>query len=416
MGNPDQGLKGRGPLGTGVTNPGDGGDAVVVDKVRFSEIRPPETTHYKRIWFGTANNSMPALFEFKPQSHWLWGVQIHDPFLRSHELSFKPGTRRDWYEVGDLVLYTSMPEWKLKENFPELAEEDEEDSLIGTLVLGFLLGPPEDYKIAYKITRILPFGDGTGKIELVPILVLDDKTFVELEKRMVRTAHEFNGWWIANSVAAPLIAFLNAAATVFYEVAMGAATGGFSSAARGGARGAALFTLKQARRYVATRVVARKIVVNLAKGSVKATIAATTEFLRVFAKTYKSESTKQTLAQRAGGEIDRHAYDVAIRKAAGASAAKFITSLLNISLDKMLKNAGYGKIQEEFSKRIIQAFGTNIPAIFTKSLANAWANESQRKGAFEETLAKELYNEVLASMKSIVGIDFKSVGEALSKQ
>ena len=415
MGNPDHKLRGRGPLGVGATHALDG---------RWSpecsvEHRPPsstapQTTNYFHVWFGWVDGR-PVLFEYEPQTHWFWGAQIHEPYMRKQELSFKPAKNRSWYEVGDLVLHWEMDERRLIRDYPELAPPPgEEDSVLTTLAMGFLLGPPDDYKVSYKITKITPSSDGDGKIELTPVLVLDDKTFIELDRQEVRTQLQLNGWWTISLSMGALLAVMKPVVKFYYEAAWALASGGASTAARSGGRQAILFTLRQARRRIATRILARKIVTGLAKDSTKATLAATQSFAKTFAKTYEDESKKQGFANQSGKELDRHAFDVALTKAAGAFVATFITQLLNMQLEGGLKGSGYSEIEKELTKRIVQAFGTNIPSYFTKAIADAWAAEQQVPGTFADNLGKALIKELKGGFTSIVSIDFKNVGQSLA--
>ena len=357
------------------------------------------------------------LFEYEPQTHWFWGRQIHDPYLRRKNLTFKTKKPRSWYEVGDLILYTSMDERRLVRFFPELKPpQGEEESVLKALALGLLLGPPDEYQVAYKIARISPSEDGKGTIELVPTIVLDDKTFVELESRRTRSQLELSEWWTIHSVTAPLLAIMRPLAIIYYEAALAVATGFVGSVARAGARRAALFTLRQAMRVSATRILARKIVVGLAKDSGKATVAAATSFSKTFASTYRIEAQKQRIADRSkGAEVNRRAFDVALTKAAGAAVASFVSTLLDLPLSRMLKSSGYGEVEKELSKRIIKAFGTKVPATFVKAIADAWAAELQRPGAFDEAFGKAMQSELKARFKSLVEIDFKSICKSVAE-
>jgi hypothetical protein len=180
------------------------------------------------------------------------GQQADKPYQRRRELTYKPKTNRSWYEIGDLVLYEELEEWRLIERYPELA---------------------------HKITKITPTGSGKGKIELSPVLFLDDKTFIQLEKIAVRNQLDLSFWWASIDIANSLLAFMRPAAKIFYEASWALASGGIGSAARGGGRHA---------------------------------------FISEFAKNYRSESKKQGLASRAnaGKNVDRKSFEVALKKAA----------------------------------------------------------------------------------------------------
>lgn len=408
MGNRVDGLRGRGPLGVGKTYSTDGR--------RYNPgTTVPKATQHLRVWFDW-NRGVPALFEFEPEYHWFWGQQADKPYQRRRELTYKPKTNRSWYEIGDLVLYEELEEWRLIERYPELAPPPgEEASVLANLVIGLLLGPPDEYKLAHKITKITPTGSGKGKIELSPVLFLDDKTFIELEKIAVRNQLDLSFWWASIDIANSLLAFMRPAAKIFYEASWALASGGIGSAARGGGRRALLLTLRQARRHIATRIVARKFVVYLSKNSAKATMAGTRAFMNEFAKTYRSESKKQGLASRAsaGSNVDRKSFEVALKKAAGAFASSFITTLLDIGLDKVMKDSGYSAIQNAVSKRIIQAF-TGAPEMFIKAISAAWAAEAQNPGSFDDQLAKNMFSELKARFTSLAKVDFKNIGESLS--
>jgi hypothetical protein len=194
-------------------------------------------------------------------------------------------------------------------------------------------------------------------------------------------------------------------------------TGGIGTVTRSGARGVALLTLRTAMKRTFTRRLARKIVVNLAKDTTKAILAGTMKFATTFSKTYYTEAKMQRLANRtrSGQAVDRLVYDVSLKKAAGEFVATFITTLLDLRLDKLLKETGYSAIQQELSKRIIQAFGTNIPATFINGIAKAWAAEDQHPGSFPNQLAKELLSELKNRFTSLVKVDFKKAGEAIMK-
>jgi hypothetical protein len=72
---------------------------------------------------------------------------------------------------------------------------------LASLVIGLLLGPPDEYKLAHKITKITPMDSGKGKIELSPVLFLDDKTFIQLEKIIVRNQLDLS-FWLASRASA----------------------------------------------------------------------------------------------------------------------------------------------------------------------------------------------------------------------
>ena len=151
MGNPHNGLHGQGPLGVGATYPLDGHRQCIATNLRresrASKCTAPETIQYLRVYFGWAKGR-PALFEYTPQTHWFWG-QLDKPYKRQRKLSFKTKKPREWYEVGDLILYEETEEWRLVERYPELAPPpNEKQSVLASLALGLLLGPPDELKLA----------------------------------------------------------------------------------------------------------------------------------------------------------------------------------------------------------------------------------------------------------------------------
>ena len=378
----------------------------------------PKTTEWKHVWFGWANGK-PALYEYEPQYHWFWGIQYDKPFIRKLDLTFPPKDKtRTWYEEGDLILPESMTERKLFQAYPELAPPPgEEDSVLSDVLTGLILGPPDEYNIVHKIKKLTVGNNGEGTIELTSILVLDEKTFLELETSIVRNRSDFGFWFGVARSLGPLIRLMKGYVTVLYEVMMAVGTGGVSSVGRGVGRKALLMTLKAARRRVATRILARKIMTSLAKNSTKATLAGLKAFATTFAKVYRKNTDQQKLAQQkaAGKDIDRKAFDVALKEAAGAFVAAFVSALLGSSVDKIVKNSGYSEVQQEISKRIINAFGTNIPAVFINGIAKAWAAETQNPGTFEESLGKSLIDGLKSAFTSLVSVDFKKVGETLAK-
>lgn len=415
MGNPEHGLHGQGPLGVGATFPRDGRrqnvDPNASRETAISKKPPaPDTTRYLRVYFGWARGR-PALYEYEPQTHWFWG-QLDKPFKRKRKLSFKTKRKRDWYEVGDLVLYEETAEWRLVDRYPELAPPPgEKESAVASLAMGLLLGPPDDLKLAHKITKITPRAAGKGEIELTPILILDDKTFIELEKRAVRTQLELSGWWGANKIAESLLSVMRPVAKIFYECSMAMATGGVGAAGRGAARRAALFTLRRARRHVASRMVARKLVVYLAKDTGKATVAGTAAFCRDFATVYRARSRQQRT-----GKVERDPFRNALIKGAGSFAASFISTLLGVKLDRVIKRADYGPVREAIANRIIQSFAGGIPEVFIKAISTAAAAETNKRGTFASTLESELLKELKAHFSSMVTADFKLIGESLANR
>jgi hypothetical protein len=237
-----------------------------------------------------------------------------------------------------------------------------------------------------------------------------------LEKGAVRDQLALYNWWAANGLTETLLAVMRPAAKVFYEASWALASGGLGGVARGGGRRALLFTLRQARRHIATRILARKFVVYLSKNAGKATVAGSNAFIGEFAKASRSESKKQDLASRTseGSKVERRAFEVALKKAAGAFAASFIATLLDIGLDTLMKDSGYGPLQAAISKRIIQVFGTGIPEMFIKAISAAWAAESQHPGSFADSLGKDMFSELKARSTSLVKINFKNIGESLA--
>ena len=156
--------------------------------------------------------------------------------------------------------------------------------------------------------------------------------------------------------------------------------------------------------------------VRLSRDTGKATAAGTLAFIREFAKVYRHESRGQKVARRTkqGQQVDRRAFEAGLKKAAGAFAATFISTLLGLGLDKVMKEAGYGKVKEAIAKRIIQSFAGGMPEVFIKAISSAWAAEAQHPGSFGSALEKELLTELKAHFSSMVTADFKQIGEALA--
>jgi hypothetical protein len=434
MGNPKQTHHGCGPLGSGVTYPHDGRQQCFVSNRARSDavsgtlrdleaqrhgdrvIRAPETTRHLRVAFGWAHG-VPAVFEYAPERHWFWGENLEKPFTRKRQLTYKPAKPRQWYTVGDLVLYESLDEYRLIKRYKELAPPPgEQEPALSTLVLGLLMGPPEDYNIAHKITRIEPRGNGQGHVELTPIVFLDDRTFIELEDKIRRSQLELNEMWLWYRIAANFFAVMTPMATAYYEVLWSLGTGGAGLALRGGGRRVALLTLRQAMRHTVTRRLARKVVVKLGKDTTKATLAASTAFAKAFAKSYYVETKKQNFAGRSpgGGQVDRQAFDASLKRAAGEAASAFLGTLLGLPMDRRIGTSGYGELQAEIAKRIVSAFGTQIPGGFAKAIAHAWAAEDQKPGSFSNELVKGLLAELRSSFASLVKVDFKRVAESLA--
>ena len=134
---------------------------------------------------------VPAVFEYDRDGN------------RQRELTFKPNEDRDYYVAGDLVLTCTLTMKQLEQLFPELKGDDSGDeSPLMLLAVGFLLGPPEEYKLGWRIEEISVAGDGLGYVTRRAILFLDENTAVELETVRRSSRSRLSTDWVFLSLAA----------------------------------------------------------------------------------------------------------------------------------------------------------------------------------------------------------------------
>lgn len=130
---------------------------------------------YERL-FLTTESGKPVIWEFADGRR-----------LENKQMTFPPGTGKNLYQAGDVILIGKYDKRTAESMFPELRPpKDSETSLLGVLARAFLGIEPPEYKLGHKISAIRPTLDGTGNgtIETRGLMFITDKDVVELEKRV----------------------------------------------------------------------------------------------------------------------------------------------------------------------------------------------------------------------------------------
>ena len=371
---------------------------------RVAEDDAPATCTY-RVHIGQAGG-VPAVFEYDRDGK------------RQRELTFKPKEDRDYYVAGDLVLTCTLTMKQLEQLFPELkGDEGGDESPLMLLAVGFLLGPPEEYKLGWRIEEISVAGDGLGYVTRRAILFLDENTAVELETVRRSSRSRLSTDWVFLSLAAGM-EWIKVVGNFYAEAAMALVGGGVSAVARGSVRGMLVIGLRQAVKRGARKALIRKAWLTLKRDMVRHVLAATRDFIKTFLVEIKKGREIRELGQRAGvGDptFKNTVLQQAYIKAAGAFTATLISETLGGSLSNALKASGYTEIQQEVTNRIVMAFAGNMPGVFVKAIAAAAAAAGDAPGKFDKHFSDAMLSELSAQFRGLLTGAFGSLGGAMVK-
>lgn len=345
---------------------------------------------------------------------------------RKTKLSYPVDLNRSFYTEGDIICTSSMEPRNFKIFYPELFEPTEgHESILSQLAYGFLVGPPPDYNMGYKIVRITanPYTKGDGSLELQPLWMIDDKTSIEVGKLVDKSSMSDVGlMFLLHSRASSMTALGKATASALASLLTGATSGARTAATKIVTRKAATFTLREAMRRTAKRALIRRFWLWLKTDVAKNSANAIKAFVTTFVQELESRRELNELLQKAKTDpavrqrLEQDIIKPSAVKAMGAFFNSLLTDVMGGAISKGVEAQVSSEIQAELLTRLFTMQSVGPFEVLLKSVTEAYAaslNDSTK--SFGKLLSEQLTGQMLDQLKSLVAVDIEDLGAAAVK-
>lgn len=338
---------------------------------------------------------------------------------RKHPLTYPNRSGATCYREGDIVMVTSLRMNVVREIFPELGSEDDDDLLLD-LALGFLGESPPEIPIGWKILTIGPERErGSGAILLQGVVFFDDQV-VELETRRSTDTHTWAGDFYTARCAGRL-----ALAIPVLEAVAGLAVDAITSVVGGGlARTAARWSLRGALRIGVRRTAITAITRFLARRAVSVTLRAGVAFARGFADEVRNQRIAATLRRDAAGtgvrpEAVRACVLAGLREAISSLFDSMGEALVSRLRTGMPADAGWQRrFSQAVAEEILQGVLIDQARVISTAAIDA-ANDAADSDetfarAFGEHLGEAIRDAVVDRAQSVLSRPTGAVAELLA--